>query len=79
MLVDDSYVSFGSSNWDARSLRLNFEVNVEFFDREMASELIAFFNNKLTSAERYTLENLNSRSYPVQVRDGAARILTPYL
>jgi cardiolipin synthase len=35
LLVIDGLVSFvGSSNWDPRSLRLNFELNLECYDRE---------------------------------------------
>ncbi|CAA0092056.1 Major cardiolipin synthase ClsA [BD1-7 clade bacterium] len=79
LLIDDTYVSFGSSNWDARSLRLNFEVNIEYFDLYLARKLIAFFEHKRSRAARYTLEDLNSRRFWVKVRDGAARILTPYL
>ena len=36
MIVDDHWVLFGSANWDARSLRLNFELNVECYGRDFA-------------------------------------------
>ena len=36
MIVDGHWVLFGSANWDARSLRLNFELNVECYGREFA-------------------------------------------
>ncbi len=32
MLVDGAWCCLGSANWDARSLRLNFEFNVEVYD-----------------------------------------------
>ena len=31
MLVDDAWALIGSANWDARSLRLNFEFNIECY------------------------------------------------
>jgi cardiolipin synthase len=38
VLVIDGRVSFvGSANWDPRSLRLNFEFNLECYDRELAA------------------------------------------
>jgi cardiolipin synthase len=33
MIIDKAWVLFGSTNWDTRSLRLNFELNVETYDR----------------------------------------------
>ena len=38
-LVDDVWSLIGSSNWDARSLRLNFEYNVECYDEGLAREV----------------------------------------
>jgi len=37
MIVDNHWVLFGSANWDARSLRLNFELNVECYGREFGA------------------------------------------
>ena len=36
MVVDDAWCFLGSANWDPRSLRLNFELNVECYDRDLA-------------------------------------------
>jgi cardiolipin synthase len=79
MIVDGTWVLFGSGNWDARSLRLNFEFNVECYSRELASELEAVVRAKLEGATEVTPDNLNSRSFPVRIRDGLARLFSPYL
>ena len=39
MVVDGAWVLLGSSNWDPRSLRLNFEFDLECYDRELAESL----------------------------------------
>ena len=39
MLVDDAWALFGSGNWDPRSLRLNFEFNVECYDPDLVTIL----------------------------------------
>jgi cardiolipin synthase len=39
MTVDASWALFGSGNWDDRSMRLNFEFNVETYDRDLAARL----------------------------------------
>ena len=31
----------GSANWDMRSLRLNFELTVEFYDTDLAGSYVA--------------------------------------
>ena len=54
LLVIDGVWSFvGSTNWDARSLRLNFEMNVELYDVELAEQLQALVDERITRAEPY--------------------------
>ena len=38
MTIDGSWSLIGSANWDMRSLRLNFELTVEFYDTDLAGE-----------------------------------------
>jgi cardiolipin synthase len=79
MLVDGCWVLLGSANWDARSLRLNFEFNVECYDTELARQLDQLFEAKRKAAHPVTIEEIDGRSLPVRLCDGAARLLTPYL
>jgi cardiolipin synthase len=79
MLIDGCWALLGSANWDARSLRLNFECNLETYDVELARRLEALFESKRLSAHQVTPDEVNKRSIPVRLRDGIARLLTPYL
>jgi cardiolipin synthase A/B len=79
MVVDDYWVLCGSSNWDPRSLRLNFEFNVECYDRDLARGMRELVDSRISLARRLTFEELGSRSMALRLRDGAARLLTPYL
>lgn len=79
MVVDGVWTLFGSTNWDPRSLRLNFEFNLECYDAALAASVDAIIAGKIASARRLTQDSLNSRSLPVAIRDGLARLLTPYL
>jgi len=79
MLVDDAWSLFGSTNWDPRSLRLNFEFGVECYDAALAQELHALVDRKLATARRVTPEEVNSRPFAVKLRDGVARLAAPYL
>jgi cardiolipin synthase len=78
-LVDGLWSLIGSGNWDPRSLRLNFEFNVECYDRQFAAKLGAIVDRKLASARRITLADVDGRSLPIRLRDGIARLLSPYL
>ena len=79
MIVDNHWVFLGSANWDPRSLRLNFELNVECYGREFAGEMEAIVQTKLREAKPVTLEEVDGRPLPVRLRDGVARLFTPYL
>jgi cardiolipin synthase A/B len=79
MVVDRHWVLLGSANWDARSLRLNFELNVEGYGRELAHELAAFMERKLHGAHEVTLAEVDGRTIPGKLRDAAARLFSPFL
>ncbi len=79
MLVDGHWSLVGSGNWDARSFRLNFEFNVECYGRELASRLETLAREKQKQARQITLKDVDSRSFPVKVRDGVARLFMPFL
>lgn len=79
MVVDRFWSLIGSSNWDPRSLRLNFEFNVECYSKSLADQLETLFEKKAEAATPVTIEMLNQRSLPVRLRDGLARLLIPYL
>lgn len=78
-LVDDAWSLIGSSNWDPRSLRLNFEFNVECYGSELNRELSQVVDAKVAQANRLTLSDLRARTLLVRLRDGLARMAIPYL
>ncbi|RDJ21466.1 cardiolipin synthase [Bosea caraganae] len=77
MVVDDAWCLVGSANWDARSLRLNFELTVEFHDSDLAGRLGAAIDRKLT--DPIMMAEIDARWGIVKIRDAAARLLMPYL
>jgi len=79
MVIDDDWALIGSANWDPRSLRLNFELNVECYSRELVARLHRIVDERQRGAEEITLEDVNARPLPIQLRDAAARLLAPYL
>ncbi|HSM91614.1 MAG TPA: phospholipase D-like domain-containing protein [Anaeromyxobacteraceae bacterium] len=79
MVVDGCWTLLGSSNWDPRSLRLNFELDVECFDTALANEVEALVRARIARARPITLAEVDARPLPIRVRDGVARLFSPYL
>ena len=79
MIVDGHWVLFGSANWDARSLRLNFELNVECYGREFAQRMESVVEQKLRHAREVTLAEADGRPFLSRLRDAIARLFSPYL
>ena len=79
MLVDDAWSLFGSGNWDPRSLRLNFEFNVECYDSHLVSALDAIVADTIADSRPLSRDELDRRLLPVKLRDGAAWLFSPYL
>ena len=78
-VVDGYWSSVGSSNWDPRSLRLNFEFNIECYDAEFGASLEDHVQRRLSEARLLTLDELAKRSFFQKLRDGTAKLMTPYL
>jgi len=79
MIVDSAWVFFGSGNWDARSLRLNFELNVECYDPMLAGALEQYVRERIATGSPMDLESIAAIPLPSQIRNGVARLLVPYL
>lgn len=79
LLIDEHYAHIGSANLDPRSLRLNFELTVEVFDEGFVASLAAHFSRLLAGSTAITLAEVDSRSFPVRIRDALAWLFSPYL
>ncbi len=73
MVIDGVWSLIGSANWDTRSFRLNFELNVELHDADFAAKIAAIAPN----ARRLTLAELDGDPLPIRLRNSAARLLQP--
>jgi cardiolipin synthase len=79
MTMDGEWALIGSSNWDARSFRLNFEYDVECYDSGLTGEIDAIIDAKIAGARKISYAELASRPVLIRLRDAAARLLMPYL
>jgi cardiolipin synthase len=79
MAVDGAWALIGSSNLDSRSLRLNFELDVEIYDRDVAGEVDAAIRQRMASAWPETLATLRARPFLTRLRNRTVWLASPYL
>ena len=69
MVVDGTWVLIGSTNWDVRSLRLNFEANLECHDPQLAARLEAYIEAKRAEGHRLTRDDVHATPLALQMRN----------
>ena len=78
-VVDGRYTVIGSANLDSRSLRLNFEMQLEVFDDDFARTLANECDRAAVSATPLTRATLEARSLLERTRDAICWLFSPYL
>ncbi len=79
LLVDGVWSLIGSANLDPRSLRLNFELDLEVYDPEFTELLERDFAAAVDVSREVSLAEMDGRGLPERMRDGAAKLFSPYL
>jgi cardiolipin synthase len=77
--VDGEWSLIGSSNWDARSFRLNFEFDLECIDRDLTARIDALIDARIARASILTPDMLAAEPIWKRLRNAAARLMMPYL
>jgi cardiolipin synthase len=79
LIFDSSYAHIGSVNVDTRSLRLNFEITVEVFDRQWCAQLAQFVTGVQELASPLTLAQASAISLLARLRNSLCWLISPYL
>jgi cardiolipin synthase len=79
MIVDDLWVSVGSTNFDSRSFRLNDEANLNVLDPDLAAELAGHFAEDKARSRRVTLEAWRARPWREKAQERLAAMLRSQL
>lgn len=79
MVVDGILSSVGTANMDFRSFDQNFEVNAFVYDEDIASELIARFNEDKNHCLPLRLSRWQQRPIRRRLAESASRLLAPLL
>lgn len=79
LVVDGLWSSVGSTNFDARSFRLNDEANLNVYDRAFAATQTAAFEKDLKQARRITYEQWLARPWHEKLMENVASVFSSQL
>lgn len=77
--IDGEWSLIGSSNWDARSFRLNFEFDLECVSKTLTEEIDELIDSRIASGKIITPRMLEAEPVWKKLRNAAARLMMPYL
>ena len=79
LAIDGAWAFIGSSNLDPRSLRLNFEIDIEVLDTGFANRIHERIGSVISVAAPVTLASLRARPFAVRLIDRILWLGSPYL
>jgi cardiolipin synthase len=77
--IDGAWSYVGSSNLDPRSLRLNFELDVEIYSRNITRDIGQLIDDEIAHADAVTLEDLAATPFRKRLRNRIIWLASPYL
>lgn len=79
IIVDDEIASFGSSNFDYRSLYQNFEINFNVYDLELVGYLKQIFFEDISKSKNLNYDIMKKRKILEKVKESISRLLSPVM
>uniref|UniRef100_UPI0033414AFD phospholipase D-like domain-containing protein n=1 Tax=Castellaniella defragrans TaxID=75697 RepID=UPI0033414AFD len=79
LTIDGGWSYVGSSNLDPRSLRLNFELDMEIYDPRLTGQIEARIDREIADADPVTRESLAAIPFIKKLRNRIIWLASPYL
>lgn len=79
IVIDEEILSIGTANFDIRSFKLNFEVNLFLYDQVLAKKQVQLFEKDKTESYRLTKEIIASFSLWERFKQQFSRLFSPIL
>ncbi len=79
MIIDDAFVTAGSTNFDFRSFENNFECNLLIYDAEINRKMRDIFFDDLARCRKLTLEQWRKRPVSQRFNESLLRLVSPIL
>lgn len=79
MIIDDNFVTAGSTNFDFRSFENNFECNLLIYDSNLNRQMRDIFFNDVKRCEKLNLEHWRKRPLSQRFLESLLRLVSPIL
>jgi cardiolipin synthase len=79
IVVDDTFCSLGTTNFDIRSFTLNFEINAFMYGQEITSRCAEIFNKDLEKCVLVTENEYRNRGILTKIEEDIFRLMSPLL
>ena len=79
LVIDDSFVTIGSTNIDFRGFEQDFEINAFLYDEVLACQQRDIFLADQNDSEQVTLEDWGKRPRRDRIKESFARIFSQVL
>ena len=79
LLIDEEVISVGTCNLDYRSFYLNFEVNLNVYNKEVANAFKVQYYKDIAISKRLTFNDFAKRSIFTKIKESVFRLLSPLL
>ena len=79
ILVDEEVVSVGTCNFDYRSFYLNFEINLNIYNKEIANSFKTQYYKDIAISKKLTFADFKKRSIFTKVKESVFRLLSPIM
>jgi cardiolipin synthase len=79
MIVDDTFSTIGTTNFDFRSFETNFEVNAFVYNKEFTYELAGYFREDLRNSREIKLKQWIQRPWHFKLRESLAHVIAPMM
>lgn len=79
LVADDEVVTFGSSNFDKRSFKLNFETNVVVYDENVAKRARGLFEKDEKASEKIDYETFKERPNYYKMKESITILISDLL
>ena len=79
ILVDEEVVSVGTCNFDYRSFYLNFEINLNVYNKDVANSFKTQYYKDIAISKKLTFADFKKRSIFTKVKESVFRLLSPIM
>ena len=79
ILVDEEVVSIGTCNFDYRSFYLNFEINLNIYNKDVANSFKTQYYKDIAISKKLTFADFKKRSIFTKIKESVFRLLSPIM